>query len=89
MTTCKELIVTDLATRGDGKVTPLRRITQVFEKDGTLVAECDPAAIQITFEQLQELSSAILRVQPPDEAGYIERWLKSKSLFNSGFSCCG
>lgn len=42
---CKELIVTSLALRGKGTADPFspsRRITQVFEKDGVLVAEADP-----------------------------------------------
>jgi hypothetical protein len=39
---CKELIVTTLTKRGDGsEYNPNRIITQVFEKDGTLVAEHD------------------------------------------------
>lgn len=40
---CKELIVATLTRRGKGeKYSPIRIITQVFEKDGTLVAEHDP-----------------------------------------------
>lgn len=40
---CKELIVATLTRRGRGvKHSPVRVITQVFEKDGTLVAEHDP-----------------------------------------------
>lgn len=38
---CKEVIVTTLLRRGDGKATPIRCITQVYEKDGTLIAERD------------------------------------------------
>lgn len=41
---CKEVIVSRLSTRGKGvKHSPIRTITQVFEKDGTLIAESDPA----------------------------------------------
>ena len=40
---CKELIVATLTRRGKGvEHSPIRIITQVFEKDGTLVAEHDP-----------------------------------------------
>ena len=40
---CKELIVAKLTRRGKGeKHSPIRIITQVFEKDGTLIAENDP-----------------------------------------------
>lgn len=38
----KEVIVTDILRRGDGKKTPIRSVLQVFEKDGTLIAENDP-----------------------------------------------
>lgn len=40
---CKEVIVTNLTRRGDGTIySPLRVVTQVFEKDGTFIAENDP-----------------------------------------------
>jgi hypothetical protein len=40
---CKELIVTTLARRGKGvKHSPVRVITQVYDKDGELIAESDP-----------------------------------------------
>ena len=40
---CKEVVITTLETRGLGiKFSPIRRITQVYEKDGTLIAEKDP-----------------------------------------------
>ena len=40
---CKEVIVSTIARRGTGKKhSPIRVITQVFEKDGTLIAEYDP-----------------------------------------------
>lgn len=40
---CKEVIVANLTRRGDGtKYSPMRIVTQVFEKDGTLIAEKDP-----------------------------------------------
>ena len=39
---CKEVIISTIARRGNGTTTPIRVITQVFEKDGTLIAEYDP-----------------------------------------------
>jgi hypothetical protein len=39
----EELIVTTMETRGDGVKTPFRRVTQVYSKDGELVAENDPS----------------------------------------------
>lgn len=41
---CKEVIITTLTRRGDGiKFSPIRCITEVYEKDGTLIAEHDPS----------------------------------------------
>lgn len=41
---CKEVIVSTIARRGKGeRHSPIRIITQVFEKDGTLIAENDPS----------------------------------------------
>lgn len=49
---CKEVIITDIATRGEGiPYSPIRRITQVWDKDGCLIAENDPF---IEEEQLQK-----------------------------------
>lgn len=40
---CKEVIISSLTLRGKGTETsPCRRIIQVFEKDGRLIAEHDP-----------------------------------------------
>jgi len=40
---CKELIVSTLKRRGNGNEhSPIRIITEVFEKDGTKIAEHDP-----------------------------------------------
>lgn len=39
----KEVIVCNRTTKGTGdKHSPIRRVTQVFEKDGTMIAEHDP-----------------------------------------------
>lgn len=40
---CKEVIISTIRRRGDGtEENPIRVITEVFEKDGTFIAECDP-----------------------------------------------
>ena len=40
---CKEVIISRLSRRGKGvENSPIRVITEVFEKDGTLIAEFDP-----------------------------------------------
>ena len=42
MINVQEVIITDLNRRGNGKDTPLRRIIEVYEKDGSLIAQNDP-----------------------------------------------
>jgi hypothetical protein len=40
---CKEVVITSLLRRGKGEMySPIRCITQIWEKDGTLIAENDP-----------------------------------------------
>lgn len=40
---CKEVIITTIRRRGLGtENSPIRVITEIFEKDGTLIAEKDP-----------------------------------------------
>ena len=41
---CKEVVITTLKRRGSGiEHSPIRVITEVYEKDGTLIAEHDPS----------------------------------------------
>lgn len=41
---CKEVIITTLRRRGDGtQHNPIRAITEVYEKNGLLIAELDPS----------------------------------------------
>lgn len=50
---CKELIVSTIKERGEGTMaSPLRRITEVYEKDGTFIAEHDPAPGTFTLLDL-------------------------------------
>ncbi len=53
------LIKTSIATRGDGKSTPIRIITQWWTQSGELVAEDDPCSVVVTEERRRELMSAI------------------------------
>jgi hypothetical protein len=58
---CKELIVSTLGRRGDGtRHSPVRVITEIFEKDGTKIAEYDPSPE--TFAQMDLI--------------YFARWVK-------------
>ena len=50
---CKEMIISTISRRGNGtKLSPIRIITQVFEKDGTLIAEHDPSPETFTATDL-------------------------------------
>lgn len=41
---CKEVIISTIKRRGKGKLhSPIRCITEVYDKDGTLIAENDPS----------------------------------------------
>lgn len=54
---CKELIVSTLSRRGEGvKHSPIRIITEVFEKDGTLIAEYDPMPGTFTQKDLLDFA---------------------------------
>lgn len=46
MIKCQEVIITDLEVRGDGKGNPYRRILQVYDKEGNLIAENDHHELQ-------------------------------------------
>lgn len=54
---CKEVVITTLKRRGSGiEHSPIRVITEVYEKDGTLIAEHDPSPE--TFAQIDLLHFA-------------------------------
>lgn len=62
---CKEVVISTLKRRGTGiEYSPIRIITEVYEKDGTKIAEYDPHPE--TFNQMDLLNFA--------------RWLKSKDF---------
>lgn len=47
--TCREVVITANATRGKGVLgSPVRRIVEVWEKDGTKIAENDPCPELLT-----------------------------------------
>lgn len=51
---CKEVIISTIARRGNGTTEPIRIITQVFEKDGSLIAEKDPIQKNNELDELKE-----------------------------------
>jgi len=47
---CKEVVITTLKRRGTGiEHSPIRAITEVYDKDGTLIAEHDPSIAFLWF----------------------------------------
>lgn len=54
---CREVIVTTLEVRGTGvENDPIRRITQVYEKTGELIAETDPLKNRYTEEDMRQFA---------------------------------
>lgn len=51
-TIVKEVVITNLLVRGDGNVTPVRNVTQVYEKDGILIAEYDSYPEVLSYEDV-------------------------------------
>ena len=48
--TCREVVITANAKRGKGVPnSPIRRIIEVWEKDGTKIAEYDPCPELLTY----------------------------------------
>lgn len=78
---CKEVIISKLTKRGKGlKHSPIRIITEVYEKDGTKIAEYDPSPE--TFAQMDLLHFARWMKKMkhnPDESDsrVIVKWLDS------------
>jgi len=54
---CKEVVITTLLRRGDGiEGIPVRCITQVYTKDGVLIAERDPFPTTFTPEDMRQFA---------------------------------
>lgn len=70
-----QVIICDIARRGDGTKTPIRIIKQVFTTDGTLLATEDP--LNYSIEKINE----ILENLPAD--GTIEDFKKCLTLLNT------
>lgn len=68
----EEVIRTSMERRGSGKnkTSPIRCISQVFAKDGTLIMENDPSAIVLTPEMQYGLKTKLVAMMPfqtPDQ----------------------
>ena len=54
---CKEVIITTILRRGKGiEGSPVRCITQVYTKDGVLIAEQDPFPETFTPEDMRQFA---------------------------------
>lgn len=61
----KEVIITTLTTRGKGiHPDPVRAITQIWEKDGRLIAEVDPCGQSEIERKYNELIMAVSSAEP-------------------------
>lgn len=70
MINCQELILSKLSLKGKGEFpSPIRELTQVFTKEGQLIAEYDPMG-NYSIEDIFSLSNAIAKGQS------VEIWLK-------------
>ncbi len=74
----EELVITRLTRRGNGKSTPIRIVTEVYTKDGTLVADHDPD-FTYSLEQLEKLIEYARKNIPlltEDPALLLQDWIK-------------
>lgn len=78
---CKEVVVSTLTRRGQGKKhSPIRQITQVFEKDGKLIAEYDPCPETFTKGDMLDFARFCHKedICPGDTAiEIVDLWLDS------------
>ena len=79
MVICKEVVLCGLTRRGDGKSpsTPVRAITEVYDKDGTLIAEKDPCG-GFNIEDLADLAGFISK-----GSGDLDAWLRLRGKWAS------
>lgn len=78
---CKEVVIATLRRRGSGKDhSPIRVITEVYEKDGTLIAEHDPAPETFTAMDLVHFARWVKAKEwDADKIGaeVVNKWLDS------------
>jgi len=76
----REVIITTLTRRGKGDdLSPIRCITQVFEKDGTLIAENDPSPETFAAMDLVYFTNWFNDKAPNGipTINHVKEWLKS------------
>lgn len=57
-----EAIWSDMHTAGDGNPIPIRRVIQIFDMEGSVVAENDPLSFSI-----EQLKAALNKLGAPEE----------------------
>lgn len=73
----KEVIITTLSRRGDGSNSPIRVITEVWDKDGSKIAENDPATDYMVNRS--DLQDALM------DSGFIKTGSEFNEWFNKYF----
>lgn len=81
MTVCKEVIITQLARKGSGKDqnSPVRILTQVYEKSGELIAEFDPNGCYSLEDMLAFANFYRSKTQPETAFDELKNWRKSQT----------
>jgi hypothetical protein len=73
---CEEVIISRIARRGNGKslISPIRIITQVFAKDGTLIAEHDPSPETFPVCELMDYADWVIKNKKEVNTRTVEEW---------------
>jgi hypothetical protein len=78
---CREVVITTNATRGKGVPnSPIRRIVEVWEKDGTKIAEHDPCPELLTYTDAVHFARWCQSKEcPPGPLGMnmLDKWLEA------------
>ena len=99
---CKEVIVSTIRRRGEGVTSsPIRIITEVFEKDGKLIAEYDPCSNKFSPEDMidfcnsfweqklknnQSIEDGYLKSNQLADAGHLKNWLNESKIKSLSFN---
>jgi hypothetical protein len=78
---CREVVITTNATMGKGVPnSPIRRIVEVWEKDGTKIAEHDPCPELLTYTDAVHFARWCQSKEcPPGPLGMnmLDKWLEA------------
>jgi len=78
---CREVVITTNATRGKGVPnSPIRRIVEVWEKNGTKIAEHDPCPELLTYTDAVHFARWCQSKEcPPGPLGMnmLDKWLEA------------